>query len=239
MLPPRDPAHTAEVRIFTPRAEMPFAGHPNVGTAFVLGGAATAGRGDPLLFEEKAGLVRARSDHARTAVVGARLAAPQPLAAATTWRPRSSPRRARSPPRHRDGTSPPCSPRCGTAASSSPSSRRARRWPRRGRAPNLRRRLPIARATGIHALCQAESGGFDSGAHVRAALRRAEDPATGSANVALVGLLAESPPGARLTLATAHRPGRRHGPAEPAGSLGRKAGRQAHRPCRSAAAAWR
>ena len=32
VLPPRDPAHTAEVRIFTPRAEMPFAGHPNVGT---------------------------------------------------------------------------------------------------------------------------------------------------------------------------------------------------------------
>ena len=36
VLPPRDPAHTAQVRIFTPKAEMPFAGHPNVGTAFVL-----------------------------------------------------------------------------------------------------------------------------------------------------------------------------------------------------------
>src|ERR1700683_1376563 len=36
VLPPADPAHTARVRIFTPRAEMPFAGHPNVGTAFVL-----------------------------------------------------------------------------------------------------------------------------------------------------------------------------------------------------------
>src|ERR1044071_4018534 len=36
VLPPQDPAHTAEVRIFTPRAELPFAGHPNVGTAFVL-----------------------------------------------------------------------------------------------------------------------------------------------------------------------------------------------------------
>ena len=36
VLPPKDPAHTAEVRIFTPKAEMPFAGHPNVGTAFVL-----------------------------------------------------------------------------------------------------------------------------------------------------------------------------------------------------------
>jgi len=36
VLPPKDPAHTAEVRIFTPRAELPFAGHPNIGTAFVL-----------------------------------------------------------------------------------------------------------------------------------------------------------------------------------------------------------
>src|ERR1700710_2405302 len=61
VLPPKDSAHTAEVRIFTPRAEMPFAGHPNIGTAFVL---ARAGRsygrpvnGDKLIFEEKAGLV--------------------------------------------------------------------------------------------------------------------------------------------------------------------------------------
>ena len=38
VLPPQDAAHTAQVRIFTPRAEMPFAGHPNVGTAFVLAG---------------------------------------------------------------------------------------------------------------------------------------------------------------------------------------------------------
>jgi len=36
VLPPDDPAHTARVRIFTPRAEMPFAGHPTVGTAAVL-----------------------------------------------------------------------------------------------------------------------------------------------------------------------------------------------------------
>ena len=36
VLPPEDPAHTARVRIFTPTDEIPFAGHPNVGTAFVL-----------------------------------------------------------------------------------------------------------------------------------------------------------------------------------------------------------
>ena len=36
VLPPRDGAHDAQVRIFTVTTEMPFAGHPNVGTAFVL-----------------------------------------------------------------------------------------------------------------------------------------------------------------------------------------------------------
>src|ERR1700730_16042429 len=36
VLPPRESGHTAHVRIFTPRIEVPFAGHPNVGTAVVL-----------------------------------------------------------------------------------------------------------------------------------------------------------------------------------------------------------
>lgn len=36
VLPPTDPAHTARIRIFTPGGELPFAGHPTVGTAFAL-----------------------------------------------------------------------------------------------------------------------------------------------------------------------------------------------------------
>ena len=36
VLPPDEPSHTARVRIFTPGGELPFAGHPTVGTAFVL-----------------------------------------------------------------------------------------------------------------------------------------------------------------------------------------------------------
>ncbi|MEO9048326.1 MAG: PhzF family phenazine biosynthesis protein [Candidatus Dormiibacterota bacterium] len=36
VLPPDDPAHAARVRIFTPAEELPFAGHPTVGTAWVL-----------------------------------------------------------------------------------------------------------------------------------------------------------------------------------------------------------
>src|SRR5262245_62734741 len=37
---PAEAGHTRKVRIFTPTTEVPFAGHPNVGTAFAL---ATAG----------------------------------------------------------------------------------------------------------------------------------------------------------------------------------------------------
>ena len=36
VLPPQDPAHRARLRIFTPATELPFAGHPTVGTAVLL-----------------------------------------------------------------------------------------------------------------------------------------------------------------------------------------------------------
>src|SRR5207248_3381762 len=36
VLPKNDPANTCRVRIFTPRAELEFAGHPTVGTACAL-----------------------------------------------------------------------------------------------------------------------------------------------------------------------------------------------------------
>ena len=82
VLPPREPSHTAEVRIFTPRAELPFAGHPNIGTAFVLAQESErAGRsvGAPMIFEEKAGLVRLNLIKDGASVIGARLTPPQAL----------------------------------------------------------------------------------------------------------------------------------------------------------------
>jgi trans-2,3-dihydro-3-hydroxyanthranilate isomerase len=36
VLPPADPSHTAKVRIFTPGGELQFAGHPTIGTAHIL-----------------------------------------------------------------------------------------------------------------------------------------------------------------------------------------------------------
>src|SRR5947208_2041158 len=36
VFPPENSAHAAKIRIFTPAVELPFAGHPTVGTAWVL-----------------------------------------------------------------------------------------------------------------------------------------------------------------------------------------------------------
>jgi trans-2,3-dihydro-3-hydroxyanthranilate isomerase len=84
VLPPADPAHTARVRIFNRVHEMPFAGHPNVGTGCVLAGQGRDKDG-VLLFEEIAGLVEVQVERDGTgAVSGARIAAPQPLSLGLT-----------------------------------------------------------------------------------------------------------------------------------------------------------
>jgi trans-2,3-dihydro-3-hydroxyanthranilate isomerase len=69
VLPPADKANTARVRIFNRKSEMPFAGHPNVGTAWVL-----RDRGSKLRFEEIAGLVEVEIADGKPTI-----AAPQPL----------------------------------------------------------------------------------------------------------------------------------------------------------------
>jgi trans-2,3-dihydro-3-hydroxyanthranilate isomerase len=58
VLPPDDARHIARVRIFTPGGELPFAGHPTIGTAFVLAtiGAIGADIG-AIVFEEGVGPV--------------------------------------------------------------------------------------------------------------------------------------------------------------------------------------
>jgi len=79
VLPPSDPAHTAQVRIFTPRVELPFAGHPNVGTGWVLA-QRRLDRDGMLLFEEAAGLVRVEVERGTGGVTGTRVTAPRALA---------------------------------------------------------------------------------------------------------------------------------------------------------------
>ncbi|KRB41316.1 PhzF family phenazine biosynthesis protein [Phenylobacterium sp. Root700] len=72
ILPPQDLANTARVRIFNRTAEMPFAGHPSIGTGWVL---SQAGRGDELRLEVPAGIVAVSAT-----AQGATIAAPRPLA---------------------------------------------------------------------------------------------------------------------------------------------------------------
>lgn len=79
VLPAENPQNSARVRIFNRVAEMPFAGHPNVGTAFVLG---REDEDSPRAyrFEEPAGLVEVVLERdAAGRVVGADVAAPRPL----------------------------------------------------------------------------------------------------------------------------------------------------------------
>lgn len=76
VLPPERGGH-ARVRIFTPRSELPFAGHPTLGTAFVLGGPLES---TELRLELQAGVVPVRLERE-----GARIAfgwMTQPAAAA-------------------------------------------------------------------------------------------------------------------------------------------------------------
>ncbi|MEO8669382.1 MAG: PhzF family phenazine biosynthesis protein, partial [Bauldia sp.] len=65
VLPATNPVHSARLRIFTPAAELPFAGHPTVGTAVLLahqrlgGGTSEDGETDAVLvLEETVGAIR-------------------------------------------------------------------------------------------------------------------------------------------------------------------------------------
>jgi trans-2,3-dihydro-3-hydroxyanthranilate isomerase len=59
VLPPGRPEHRASIRIFTPAAELPFAGHPTVGTAVWLGltDHAMGELAEMLVLEERVGPV--------------------------------------------------------------------------------------------------------------------------------------------------------------------------------------
>jgi trans-2,3-dihydro-3-hydroxyanthranilate isomerase len=195
VLPPKEVAHTAEVRIFTPRYEMPFAGHPNVGTGFVM---ATRGSvygravGNPLLFEEIAGLVPIEVLKDDGAIYGARLTAPQPLsrggdiavdiiAAACSIAVDDIETRHHAP----------CIASCGTRFMFAEVRTRAALARARPRSDIFAQNFPVDGTTGIHLYLRDGADGIDIRTRMFAPLHGVpEDPATGSANVALVGLLA-------------------------------------------------
>jgi trans-2,3-dihydro-3-hydroxyanthranilate isomerase len=196
VLPPDDPANTARVRIFTPRAEMPFAGHPNVGTAFVLAhqdavcGASVDRRN--MVFEEIAGLVRMRIDSVDGRVTGASLAAPQQFRVARNFDVATIAQACSLDPsdievrRH-----PPCLASCGTPFVIAEVRDRAALRRAHQRTDVFLSHVPRDEVTGIHLYVEDAEEGADYQSRMFAPLHGVfEDPATGSANVALIGLLA-------------------------------------------------
>jgi trans-2,3-dihydro-3-hydroxyanthranilate isomerase len=201
VLPPES-ENTRKVRIFTPTAEIPFAGHPNVGTAFALAISGDLGPLDSPLrvtFEEKAGIVPVSIEIRADGAIACELTAPQPLslgkeldpaevAAAVSLRPEDVSLRA-----HR--------PR--TASVGLPflmlelTDRRALEKARSNAAA-----LDVVASRGVtpdihmYVRTPGASDGFDVRARMFAPLDGVpEDPATGSANTALAALLASLDPG--------------------------------------------
>jgi trans-2,3-dihydro-3-hydroxyanthranilate isomerase len=195
VLPPRNSSHTAEVRIFTPRAELPFAGHPNIGTAFALAKESERqGRAvsDPMIFEEKAGLVRLTPLKEGASVLGARLMPPQPLvrgdeiaadiiAAACSLAVSDI----------ETANHQPCIASCGIPLAFAELKTRAALSTAHPRTEVFTKHLPAERVTGVLLYVKDQPGGFDLQVRMFAPLYGVpEDPATGSGNVALAGLLA-------------------------------------------------
>jgi trans-2,3-dihydro-3-hydroxyanthranilate isomerase len=200
VLPPKNPAHTAEVRIFTPRYEMPFAGHPNVGTAFALARAGTSyGRSvgsDSVVFEEKAGIVPISLLRDGAVVTGARLASPQLLtlgveipaeliASACSLSVDDIETR----------NHPPLIASCGTPFILAELKDRARLAAAAARSDVFMQEISKQPATSLLIYTQVEESGIDIRARMFAPHHGIpEDPATGSANVALIGLMAKLRP---------------------------------------------
>ncbi len=203
LLPPEDTRHTARVRIFTPISELPFAGHPNVGTAFVVANLGTLfGKpvGNSLLFEEGAGLVPLALVKDGSKVAGSRLTAPRPLALGPEVTPEivaecigldvaeivAKPH-------------PPVIASVGLPFLFASLTSRTALARCRPAAQAFARHLPIADARAIHLSVR-------DGANVQARVfvdhgMIIEDPATGSANVAFAALTAERMPEPDVTIA--------------------------------------
>lgn len=86
VLPPAQPGHTRRLRIFTPGMELAFAGHPTIGTAYVLAAIdeiALAGDETNIVFEEGIGPVSVKIQARDGKPIFAQLSAaqlPEPLA---------------------------------------------------------------------------------------------------------------------------------------------------------------
>lgn len=192
VLPPADPANTARVRIFTPGRELPFAGHPNVGTAFVL---ACEGRlfgkslRSILRFEETAGLVLVDIRTGPDGPAGARLTTPQGFSRTDEFSPADFAACVNLDPADIDTSAHP--PLLGSAGMTFPIAR-LNGVDALGRARGNADVMARHPAMGGHIFVYVPAPNAPGTFHARMfapGLGIAEDPATGAAAAALTGLL--------------------------------------------------
>jgi trans-2,3-dihydro-3-hydroxyanthranilate isomerase len=206
VLPPKDPTNTAEVRIFTPRYEMPFAGHPNVGTAYALARAGKAcGRtieGNSVVFEEKAGLVPISILKKDATVMGARLASPQRLSVGAAVSPELiASACSLSVDDIETKKHAPCIASCGAPFILAEVKGREKLAAAAPRSDVFMREVTKLPVTSIFIYAQVAEDNLGIRARMFAPHHGIpEDPATGSANVALIGLLAHLRPERDLRL---------------------------------------
>ena len=195
---PPEAGHTRRVRIFTPATEVPFAGHPNVGTAFVL---ATSGALGPIdgevtvTFEERAGLVPVRITRGADGIIRCECVAPERL---TTGRSIPVERLADAvslaPEDIVTITHPPQTASVGLRFLMAELRDRAALERARGNTERLEALAAEGLTPDVHLYVRSEDD-FDLRARMFAPLDGVpEDPATGSANAALGALLAAYDP---------------------------------------------
>jgi len=198
VLAPTAPGAEARIRIFTPGAELPFAGHPNVGTAVTL----ARRRGlaaDRLVLEQAAGPVEARLTRDATGLVtAAEITAPLPYAAIAPLAPAAAAACLGLPAAAlRTTTHAPVVGGCGNPMAFAELADLAALAAATPDIAGFRAHLPPALCVGIHVHVAMPDG-----------TRRArmfgplvgvpEDPATGSANLGLAGLLLQAAGGDSL-----------------------------------------
>ncbi|NOG68865.1 PhzF family phenazine biosynthesis protein [Roseicella sp. DB1501] len=200
VLLPEAAGAAARIRIFTPGAELPFAGHPNVGTAVTLARRlGLAGTG--IALDQAAGRVAARLlRDAGGAVTGAEIEAPLPFAELAPLAPEAVAACLGLPVAAvRSATHPPVIAGCGNPFALAELADLAALAAAAPDIAAFRRHLPAGAVVGLH-LHVALSDGRRRARMFGPLAGVPEDPATGSANLALAGLLLRAGGGATLSL---------------------------------------
>ncbi len=192
--------HQARIRIFTPGSELPFAGHPNVGAAVLL--ARRLGiAGEQLLLDQAAGRVVARlARDPAGAVTGAEIEAPRPFAEIAPFTAEAAAACAGLPASaivaRAHG---PLIGGCGNSIAFAEVADAAALAAASPDAAAFRAHLPVSAATGLF-LHAPLPDGRRRGRMFGPLEGIPEDPATGSANVALAALLLRAAGGDRIAL---------------------------------------